>query len=308
MRNVKFDFIRNSRFTVIISALIILIGVGSIVIKGGLDLGIDFAGGKNIWLKVDSSVPMNSEKLRGFFSTLGAKPGINNIGEEKEQEFFIYYQEKEIKTDKVKSLFNEKIGTSKWKILSEDFVGPKIGKEFKKTAIYAAVLIMIILLIYIGFRFEFKFAIAAIVALLHDVLISIAFVSLLNFKFDTPLLAAILLIIGYSLNDTIVIFDRIREESKDLHLDSRHDYLLVVNQSIVKSLTRTIMTSVTTLMVLVVLILFGGVVLRPMAIILVVGVMAGTYSSNFIASPILVLWEKLFGQHKKDKKAKKKNA
>lgn len=298
MKTIHFDFIKNARFTILLSLALLLAGAFSMIVKGGLELGIDFAGGQNLRVKVENSIPMDAQKLRALFAGTDINPGITDIGEKDEQEFFVYFGSEANASEKVKAVFNEKI--AKYEILSESFVGPKIGQEFRKIAIQATILILILILVYIGFRFELKFGIAAILALLHDVLISIGFISLLGYKFDIPLLAAIMTIIGYSLNDTIVIFDRIREESKNLHLD-RHEYLLVVNKSISKSLNRTFLTSFTTLIALGALIVFGGVELEPMSIILFLGVIVGTYSSNFIASPILVLWEKLFYKPKKKK-------
>jgi preprotein translocase subunit SecF len=305
MKKFQFDFIKNSKYTVFFSLVIIAIGIFSLVSRGGLNLGIDFAGGKNIRIKVDQSVPMDSEKLRSLMGELKVNPGITKVGGEGIQEFFIYYQEENDTTGKLKQLMNREVGEGKWEVLSEDFVGPKIGSQFQRIAVQATILILVILMIYIGFRFEIRFGVAAILALIHDVMITLTFISLLDFKFDIPLLAAVLTIIGYSLNDTIVIFDRIREETKALHLD-KHEYVLVINGSIMKSMTRTILTSLTTLMVLGVLIAFGGIELQPMAITLFIGVIAGTYSSNFIASPALIVWEKLFG--KRQPAQKKKNA
>ena len=186
-------------------------------------------------------------------------------------------------------------------VLSEDTVGPKIGKEFQRMGFWAAVLSLLLLLLYIAFRFEFKFGIAAIVALFHDVLITLGFVSLLGFTFDIPVLAAVLTLLGYSINDTIIIFDRIREESSNLHLDKR-EYVMVINQAINKTLSRTLLTSFTTISAIIVLIFFGGVDLRAMALVLLIGFITGTYSSVFVASPLLILWEKLLGKKKELKK------
>ncbi len=319
MKKIKFDFIKNARFTIIVSVILIAAGIMSLVIHGGLKLGIDFTGGKNIRLKVHSSYKMDSKKIRSMLGKIGSELEINTVGLEEQQEFFIYYSEDEKITKTIKEILISNIGPeaesnaekdiplsaqNKWKILSSYKVGPKMGDEFKSISITATILILIMILIYIGFRFEFKFGIAAILALIHDVVISVGFVSILGFKFDIPILAGILMIIGYSLNDTIVIFDRIREECTNLHLD-KEEYLMVVNKSISKSLTRTFLTSVTTLLAVSALIFFGGVVLKPLAIIFFIGVIAGTYSSIFIASPVLVLWEKIFIKKKKAIKKKK---
>lgn len=302
-----FDFIGKARYTVLISVVLLALGIGSLILKGGFDLGIDFAGGKITRIKIDSSIAVNSEKLRAILSQTGYNYSITNIGDEKDQEFLLSYQEIENsveRSEKLKQTLNQTF-SNQWVLLGEDFVGPKIGKEFQRIGIMAAVISFMLLLVYIGFRFELKFGVAAVLATIHDALIALGFVSLFNFKFDTNILAGILTLIGYSVNDTIVIFDRIREESSKLNLD-RKEYVLMINRSIVKTMNRTILTSLTFLMAVGVLIFFGGIELKPMAIILFLGLVCGTYSSIFIASPILVLWEKIFEKDKEKKKQIKK--
>ena len=173
MKTIHFDFIKNARFTILLSLALLLAGAFSMIVKGGLELGIDFAGGQNLRVKVENSIPMDAQKLRALFAGTDINPGITDIGEKDEQEFFVYFGREANASEKVKAVFNEKI--AKYEILSESFVGPKIGQEFRKIAIQATILILILILVYIGFRFELKFGIAAILALLHDVLISIGF-------------------------------------------------------------------------------------------------------------------------------------
>ncbi|HCL57584.1 MAG TPA: protein translocase subunit SecF, partial [Spirochaetia bacterium] len=274
----EIDFIKKSKITIVISLSFIILGIISFFVKGGFNLGIDFAGGTNLRVKIDSSVQADSEKIRGV---LGEGFTITRLGTAEEQEFFISFQKEQNSEEIVKNL-KKNFGEEKMTVLSEDTVGPKIGKEFQRMGFWAAVLSLLLLLLYIAFRFEFKFGIAAIVALFHDVLITLGFVSLLGFTFDIPVLAAVLTLLGYSINDTIIIFDRIREESSNLHLDKR-EYVMVINQAINKTLSRTLLTSFTTISAIIVLIFFGGVDLRAMALVLLIGFITGTYSSVFVA-------------------------
>jgi preprotein translocase subunit SecF len=167
-------------------------------------------------------------------------------------------------------------------------VGPKIGAELKTAAFWAIIYSLLGILAYITWRFQFRFAIAAIIALIHDVLFTLGFFSLVGLEISLAVIAAILTIVGYSLNDTIVVFDRIRE---NLHSKRRENYGQLVNASVNETLSRTIITSLTTLFVVLALVVFGGAVIRDFAITLLVGVLIGTYSSIFVASPVLVEWQ-----------------
>ncbi|HOJ50702.1 MAG TPA: protein translocase subunit SecF [Spirochaetota bacterium] len=284
MVNNKFDFIKASRIAVIISLFFIIATVIGLFTKG-MNLGIDFMGGKTLRVKFSKDINISPDILRNSLKEIG--PRITNVGKD-EKEYIISYKDEKfnVKT-KLTELFQDK-----YEILSEDFVGPKIGKEFQSMAYQATIVILIIILIYIGIRFKFKFGVAAVIALLHDVILTLGFITYTGYEFDITLLASVLTIIGYSLNDTIVIFDRIREEVKTHHL-GKEDYSMVVNLSINKSLTRTFLTSLTTLVALVALLIFAGIELKAMAATLIFGIIVGTYSSNFIASPVVLAWEKI---------------
>jgi len=172
-------------------------------------------------------------------------------------------------------------------------VGPKAGKELRRKGFWAIVYSIIGLLIYISWRFEFRFAIGAILALVHDVLVTIGVFSMMNKEFNLPILAAILTIVGYSLNDTIVVFDRIRENMRKMKGVKFEE---LVNRSINETLSRTILTSLTTLIAVVVFFLFGGGVIRDFAFALIIGIVTGTYSSIYIASPVVIDLGKLMGR------------
>ena len=204
-----------------------------------------------------------------------------------------------IKTDPVKS-GEQHIAEIIKEVLSRDFtdnpydirrieeVGPKMGSELVKGAILSVIFACLLMGIYISWRFEFKFAIGAVAALVHDVLVTVGVFSLLNIEFDLKVVASILLIVGYSLNDTIVVYDRIRENMKILRKETHEG---IINKSINAVLSRTVVTSLTTLLVIVIIFLFGGEVLHHFAFALLIGIITGTYSSIYIASPIVSIWK-----------------
>jgi len=169
-------------------------------------------------------------------------------------------------------------------------VGPKVGKELIVKALYAVFWAIVLILLYVMWRFELKFALGAILATIHDVLITIGAFSLLDIEISAPIIAAVLTIVGYSLNDTIVVYDRIRENLKTKQKDSG-TYIAIINRSLNETLSRTIITSLTTLMVVTILFFFGGEVLRSFALALIIGIAIGTYSTLFIASPFVVEWQ-----------------
>lgn len=206
---------------------------------------------------------------------------------------------------KFRNLLFEKLvqnDVTKIKIEGRQFIGPKIGSYFIRISIQVVILVSAIILIYVAVRFRFKFGLAAVIALLHDTIISIGLVSLLKIEMDITVVAAILTILGYSINDTIVVFDRIRENTEKISTN-KDEYVMIVNRSINQSLTRTIITSLTTLLVVVVLLIWGGESLYNFYLILFFGIIIGTYSSIFIASPVLVIWEHFV--EKREKKSKK---
>jgi len=179
-------------------------------------------------------------------------------------------------------------GKDKFEVRRVEIVGPKVGKDLRQKGINAMRIAMIGILLYITWRFEFRYAIGAIIALIHDVIITVGVFSLLDKEFTLPIIAALLTIIGYSLNDTIVVFDRIRENIRKTRKQSLRE---IINSSINQVLSRTVLTSVTTLLVVLALFFLGGAVIHDFAFALLVGILIGTYSSVFIASPTILAWE-----------------
>lgn len=287
--NTNYDFIGKRKIAVSISALLILIGIVSLIIHKGPNYGIDFLGGTSIELEFEK--PISVGDVRAAVNDAGyGNAEIKNFGAS--NEILIRVEEQEAGTeisDAIKAQISKAFPDNPYTVQMVEKVGPKIGAELRDAAVLAILIALFFILLYISWRFEFIFAVGAIIALFHDVLITLGVFSLLRMEITLAIIAAFLTIVGYSLNDTIVVFDRIRENLKVMR---REPYEKIINTSINQSLSRTIMTSVTTLLVVAILYVFGGEVIHSFAFALLVGVIVGTYSSIFIASPILVEWEK----------------
>ncbi len=286
----RVNFQKNRKIFIAFSTALILFGLGSILVRGGLNYGIDFAGGTLVQLKFDA--PADIGKIRD------ALKGID-LGESVIQEFgspreVIIRVEKssaslENLSDHITGALATAFGQDAFTVERVEVVGPQVGRDLQRKALLALLYALIGVLIYITIRFEFRFAVGAILALVHDVLFTVGVFSVLNKEFTLPIIAAILTIVGYSLNDTIVLFDRIRER---LRLKAKETYEATINKSINLTLSRTLLTSLTTLIVVLALFFLGGEVIHDFAFALTIGVVVGTYSSIFIASPTLLLFDK----------------
>jgi preprotein translocase subunit SecF len=279
------DFMSRRRLAMALSAIAILIGLASLVVKRGPSYSIDFTGGTLLQLRFPEEV--TADRLRSELSQVGlGQAEIVRFGAPDEMLVRI----PEMTTIAADSVAKEAL-RARWPELElrrEETVGPKIGGELRSAAGQAILLALALILVYITIRFEFRFAVAAIVALVHDVLITLGVFSLVDHEISLAVIAAFLTIVGYSLNDTIVVFDRIRE---NLRVPSGGAYMQLLNRSINQSLSRTIITSGTTVLVVVALLVLGGEVLRDFAFALTVGIVVGTYSSIYVASPLLAEWE-----------------
>ena len=285
-----FDFVRLMKPAVILSIVVILVGIGSLILHGGPNYGIDFAGGSLIQVKFPQETP--ADKIRGALKPMGFEGSIiQNFGP---NEVIIRTAESGADpkglTSRVEEAFTSVFGKGAYEIRRIEVVGPKVGKDLTRKALLAIVFSWIGILIYVGVRFEFRYALGGIIALVHDVLVTITFLSLFDKELDLNIVAALLTIIGYSINDTIVIFDRIRENTRKNVKMSLFD---VINVSVNQTLSRTILTSFTVFVVLLVLFFFGGAVIHDFTFALLVGTVAGVYSTVFIASPIVLLFEKI---------------
>ncbi len=286
IKDTNINFIGKRRIALTISAILIAIGIGSLIIKGP-NYGVDFTGGTSLQLRFEN--PVNVSEIRTILSAIGL--GNSEIKEfATSNELLIRLQQQDTMEDVSEKVLNEltkQLQDNKFELRSKETVGPRIGSELRRDAIKAILISLALILIYISWRFEFKFAVGAVIALFHDVLITLGFFSMLNLEISLAIVAAFLTIIGYSLNDTIVVFDRIRENLKVLR---REEYPKIFNISINQTLSRTFLTSLTTFVVVLILFFFGGEVIHNFSFALVVGIIVGTYSSIFIASPVVVEW------------------
>lgn len=292
-KNPNFNIVGKRKFAFILSITVIVAGIVSLFVQG-LNFGVDFAGGAKMQIAFKQSI--SAEDLRAKFTEKGfSNPEIKSSAK---NEYMITVTEEEANnSDELLKVALEGVD---YTILQIDKVGPKMGAEMRNNSLEAIGIALLLILIYITVRFEFKFAIGAVVALVHDVMVTLAIFSFFQWEFSLPVLAAFLTIVGYSLNDTIVVYDRIRENIKIHKGKPLKD---VINLSVNQSLSRTIITSLTTFVVVLILAIFGGQVLFGFSIAMVVGVIVGTYSSMFVAAPVLIAWSHRF-QEKEDKKKK----
>jgi len=302
VKDTNIDFMRQRKLALILSAVVIFSGVTSLLINGGPKLSIDFKGGTLVSVQfteemdilavrtamdnvnIDGQVFDFSKEEIKHFGDLGAELSAVLIRVPHIEDAPNNFAQKIV--DHIYNAFPGKVPENKTDfIIVKDTVSPKIGSELSGKAVMAIISSLGLILLYISIRFEFRFALGAIAALTHDVLITLGIFSLLGYEISLPIIAAFLTIVGYSLNDTIVIFDRIRENIK---LSKRDTYSEIVNRSMNESLSRTIVTSLTTFIVVFILWFFGGEVIHNFALAMIIGVVVGTYSSIYIASPIVI--------------------
>jgi preprotein translocase subunit SecF len=283
------DFIGKRKIFLMVSLVAILVGMISLMMHGGPRYGIDFTGGTMV--QVAFGVEVDTSQIReALADKVEGKPIVQAfVG--KDREFII--QLKQTSADLggveelVKSTLGAAFGSENISVSQAKMVGPKVGRDLRQKGVLAILFALGAILLYIWWRFELHFGIGAIVALAHDVLITIGVFSLFDKQFDLTIIAALLTIVGYSLNDTIVVYDRARENMK--RMGSKADFANVLNTSVNETLSRTLLTSGTTLAVVLALFTLGGGVIHDFAFALLVGVIVGTYSSIYVASP-MVLW------------------
>ncbi|HOI72755.1 MAG TPA: protein translocase subunit SecF [Syntrophales bacterium] len=295
----NFDFVGKMKIAFGISLALIVISIASIVWHGGLNYGIDFAGGTLIQIKFQHEPA--PEKIRAAFKPIGLEG--STIQQYGENEVVVRIGDSAENTketsDKIQQALTSALGAGTFDIRRVEYVGPKVGKDLTKKALLAIFFSWVGMLIYIAFRFEFRYGVGGILALVHDTIITVGALSLLGKEFDLTIVAALLTIIGYSINDTIVVFDRIRE---NVRKNIKQDLATLINTSVNETLSRTILTALTVFIVLVALFFLGGAVIHDFAFTLLVGIVIGTYSSIFIASSIVLAWERLRPAGKKGKK------
>ncbi len=258
----------------------------------GLNLGIDFDGGTVIYFGFEEEV--ETDQIRQILEDINIAPeaSIRQVDEDGQPGIMI--RSRQLETEEISRMVaavEDNIPGAE--LFSEETVGPVIGQQLRRNAFWALLIASIAILIYISIRFEFRFAVVAIITLLHDVIITVGLFTIIGHEVNTPFIAALLTILGYSLNDTIVIFDRIRE---NMTLMRRTPFIDLANKAVVDTLPRSINTSITTLVTVLAIYLFGGAALQTFMLALLIGLAAGSYSSIFIASPLLVTWNNKFAQ------------
>jgi preprotein translocase subunit SecF len=305
----EYAFIAKARRAYVFSAVLILVGIGAMILNvvsigSWQNYGVDFTGGSLI--QVQFNQPATAAELRAALGGSQAPP-ITRFGEE--NEFTIRAPLLNENVETIRASFENQLstafGSGAFTIVRTETVGPKIGAELQRNAALAILFSFALTLIYIAMRFELRFGLAAVIATVHDIAITLGFLAVFRVEIALPTVAAILTIVGYSLNDTIVVFDRVRE-NLNAKGGRRRDPMELVNHSINETLPRTVLTSGTTLAVLTALLVVGGAVIRDFTAVLILGVSVGTYSSIFVASPALLAIQRRFGDGTANRERRKK--
>jgi len=289
--NPNYDFIGKRRWAYLLSVIFILIGVGSMVSKGGLRNGIDFSGGTLIQVRFEQAPPVDAIR-RALDAIKMGESVIQEFGDPREFIFRVPLvdQPPEAVTKRIQeALAGGGAGLGKAEIRRVEFVGPQVGKDLQSQAFYAVLWSMGGMLVYIALRFDLKGGMASVVAIIHDVLVCLGAMSLTGREMSLPVLAALLTIIGYSVNDTIVAYDRMRE-NRGKGQRRGESFAVQINTAINQTLSRTILTALTVFFSTAVLYVFGGKVLEDLAFVLTIGVITGTYSTVYIAGALIVDW------------------
>jgi preprotein translocase subunit SecF len=286
--NPNVDFVGLRFKMLLVSWALILIGMGSIYLRGGLNYGIDFAGGTMVQVKFVQPTPIGD--VRGALARPELKEVVVQNADKVDREFQVRVLGADqggstVVADSIKAGFKERFGEGTYDVLRVETVGPKVGKDLWQQATLAVVMATLVMGLYIAFRFEFRFGVGAAVALVHDVLMTLGALSIWNMEFDLTTVAALLTVVGYSVHDTVIVSDRIRENMRKMR---RESLATIMNVSINETLSRTLITSGTAILVTTALFVLGGSVIHSFAFALMVGFIVGTYSSIFVASPIVL--------------------
>jgi len=282
MQDVKIiNFMGMRKIAAVVSIILVLLSIGSLATKG-LSLGLDFTGGSLIELRYEKTADLNA--VRDQLKEMGY-PGATVINFGSDRDVLVRFQTTDQKASNIVARSLQEASSSAVELKRTEFVGPQIGDELANDGGLGMLFALAIVMAYVAMRFQFKFSVGAVVALVHDVIITLGIFSFFQLDFDLTVLAAVLAVIGYSLNDTIVVFDRIRENFRLLR---KEDVVEIVNESLTQTLDRTLITSLTTLIVLFALFLVGGELIHNFSLALIIGVLIGTYSSIYVAANVLL--------------------
>jgi preprotein translocase subunit SecF len=293
-----YDFIKWWKVAAIATIAFMLIGVASFAVTGPVNYSVEFTGGTLVQLKFKQ--PGDAGKIRAALDGAGIKGAeVQQFGGP--DEFIVRAQNKELVAqqaagaervaDQIKTALSASLGAESFTVLRKESISPKVGEELSRNAVIAMVLVSLATLIYLAIRFEWRFGVAAVVSTLHDAIITIAFIKIMHLEVSLTVVAAILTLLGYSSNDTIIIFDRVRENLKTSGKEALYS---VLNRSINDTLPRSIMTHATTFSASIALLLFAGEVIRPFAWVMTFGIFVATFSSIYVASPVLLWIEQKF--------------
>jgi preprotein translocase subunit SecF len=289
LHDTKIDFIRWWRWAAGITIAFIVIGLGSLALSGGFDYSVEFTSGTLV--QVHFTQAPDPSKVRAALDAGGIKDAeIATFGTPSDFTIRARFETSAAGTDsssrKISSLLGTAFGADKFQVVRTEVVGPKVGTELKRGALIAILVSFAVTLAYLAFRFDWRFGVAATIATMHDILTTVAFLKIMHLEFSLTVVAALLTVIGYSLNDTIIIFDRVRE---NLRKNRREPLYNTLNRSVNETLPRSVMTHATALAATLALLFFAGEVIRPFAWVMAFGIVTGTFSSVYVASPIL-LW------------------
>ena len=297
---VNLHIIRNIKYYLSVSIVLVVLSIVVFFAKG-LNYGIDFTGGNLFQLKYNDKKITLTEINENLDKLSEKLPQVNSNSRKVQisEDGTVILRVPELKEEDKKEVLNSLQELGAFNLDKEDKVGASIGDDLKKSAIYSLGIGAILIVLYITLRFEFSFAIGGILSLLHDIIIAVGFIALMGYEVDTPFIAAILTILGYSINDTIVIYDRIRENLKRRH---NKNWTLedCMDESVNQTAIRSLNTSITTLFSVIALLIFGGASLKTFIMTLLIGILAGTYSSIFVATPIVYLLNKRKGNNMED--------
>ena len=299
----KFDFIKWWRHAAIATIAFMLLGAGSYFVNGSPNYSIEFTGGT--LMQLEFTQPPNPEELRAVVGVAAPGSEIQQYGSN--TEYTVRAQDRTATevtsttagvSKKVQEALSAKYGKDGFAVVRTEAVGPKVGSELRRGAVIAMLLVSLVTLIYLAFRFEWRFGVAAVLSTAHDVLVTFAFIKLFHIEVSLVVVGAILTLLGYSSNDTIIIFDRVRENLRKLRKETLYDTL---NRAINETLPRSVLTHTTTVSATLALLLFAGEVLRPFAIVMTFGVVVATVSSIYVASPLLLWIERKYPRTVGDK-------
>jgi preprotein translocase subunit SecF len=292
----KIPFTKYRHIAVGLSTLV-NVGVLIFLFVHGPKLGVDFAGGTLVHLKLQQNASI-SDVRSALGSLATADTVIQDFGQHGSNEFLVRMGKPSVEIgafgEQIRANLSKTFGEKRFEIRRVESVGPKVGEELRQKGIWSVIAATVMMGAYIWLRFEFRFGLGAVVSLIHDVLVTIGALLLANHEFDLTIVAALLTIVGYSVNDTVIVCDRIRENMRKIKRESLES---IINTSINETLSRTIITVSTAIMVLLALFFLGGPVIRPFAFALLVGFFSGVYSTIFIASPVILFWEKSARKH-----------